>query len=461
MKRYDAIIIGAGQAGIPLARKLAGDGLHTAIIEKRLIGGTCINDGCTPTKTMIASGRVAHLVTTSAAYGIVTAGSTVDMPAIKKRKDDMVTQFRKGAEKSLDDTNGIDVICGEAAFKEPKIIRVTLPGAAAEELTADKIFIDTGTRPLIPEIAGVHDVGYLTSTTILDLDIVPEHLLIIGSGYIALEFGQLFRRLGSTVTVLAQSAHFPQHEADDVAAEIKQILEREGIAIQCNAVVSKLAKTAGDRIEATVEADSGIRQIHCTHLLIAAGRTPQTEALQLEKAGVVTNKHGSIEVSDTLETNVPGIYALGDVKGGPQFTHIAYNDHLIVYRNLYRQAGLSVKDRIVPYCMFTDPQLGRVGITEKEAREQGLVFTVAKLPMTSVARALETNETRGFMKAIVDAQTKKILGAAVIGVEGGEIMSVLQMAMMGGVTYEQIRYGVFAHPTFSESLNNLFMTIMK
>lgn len=461
MKRYDAIIIGAGQAGVPLARKLASDGLHTAIIEKRLIGGTCINDGCTPTKTIIASGRVAHLVTKSKDYGIITTGCTVDMPVIKKRKDDMVTQFRKGAEKSLENTKGIDIIHGEAAFCRQKIIQVTPAGGITEELTADRIFIDTGTKPLIPEIEGVHDVGYLTSTTILDLDAVPEHLLIIGSGYIALEFGQLFCRLGSTVTVLEQGAHFLQHEDDDVAAELKRILEEEGIIIQCNAVVRKLAKAAGNTIEATVEAEGAVRQIRCTHLLLAAGRTPQTEALQLEKTGVATNKHGSIEVNDTLETNVPGIYALGDIKGGPQFTHIAYNDHLIVYRNLFRQAGLSVKDRIVPYCMFTDPQLGRVGITEKEAREKGLAFVVAKLPMTSVARALETNETRGFLKAIVDAQTKKILGAAVIGVEGGEIMSVLQMAMMGGVTYEQIRYGIFAHPTFSESLNNLFMTIMK
>lgn len=460
MKTYDAIIIGAGQAGVPLAKKLAGKGLRTAIIEKRLIGGTCINDGCTPTKTLITSGRIAHLVSKSKDWGIVTDGFSVDMNVVKKRKDDMVKQFREGAEKGLDETEGVDVICGEAVFSGPKTLLVTLQNGGTEEITAEKIFINTGTKPIIPEIEGLNEVDYLTSTTILDLDSLPEHLLIVGSGYVALEFGQLYRRLGSKVTILEHGPKFLKHEDDDVTETMQEILREDGVTIHVNAVIKKLQKSGDGSAEATININGIPNKVSFSHLLLAVGRTPQTNTLQLDKTGVATGPHEFVIVNDKLETNIPGIYALGDVKGGPEFTHIAYNDYLIVFRNLFENGNLSTSDRMVPYCMFTDPQLGRVGITEKEAREKGLNYVVAQLPMTSVARALETGETRGLIKAIVDAQTKKILGGAVIGVAGGEIISVLQMAMMGNVTYEQIRYGVFAHPTFSESLNNLFMTIM-
>lgn len=461
MKKYDAIIIGAGQSGVPLAKKLAAVGWRTALVEKRLIGGTCINDGCTPTKTMIASGRIAHLVSKSKDWGIDTKGSTVDMAAIKKRKDDIVAQFREGAEKGLKETKGLDILYGEAVFSGMKTVLVKLKDGGEEEITSDKIFIDTGSKPLIPDIEGIHDINFLTSTSILDLEAVPEHLLIVGSSYIALEFGQLFHRLGSKVTVLEYGPKFLKGEDDDVADELKKILEEDGIVIHLNAVAKRFSKAADKSIQATVVIDEAVQQISCSHLLLAAGRTPQTEELHLEKTGVAMGKHGIITVNDRLETNVAGIFALGDVNGGPAFTHISYNDYIIAYRNLVEKANISVAGRLVPYCMFTDPQLGRVGLTENEARKKGLDYIVAKLPMTSVARAIETNETRGFIKAIVDRQSKKILGAAVLGTEGGEIMSVLGMAMMGGVTYEQIRYGVFAHPTFSESLNNLFMTIMK
>ncbi|MDB5249401.1 MAG: mercuric reductase [Segetibacter sp.] len=459
MKTYDAIIIGAGQSGGPLAGKLAEEGLRTALIEKKFVGGTCINVGCTPTKTMIASGRIAHLAANSKDWGIITSEMKVDMPAIKKRKDDIVTSFREGSEKKLLQTEGLDLIYGEATFTGFKTVTVKLNNGVSEELTADKIFIDTGAETFIPGIDGIHDVGFLTSSTILDLEIVPEHLLVIGASYIALEFGQLYRRLGSNVTILEQGPQFLKREDEDIAEALKKILEEDGITIHLNGIVKKLRKTSGEGVEAILEVNGVEQNITCSHVLLAVGRTPQTEALNLAKTGVATGKHGAIEVNDKLETNVAGIYAMGDVKGGPAFTHISYNDYVIVYQNLFQQANLTIKNRLVPYCVFTDPQLARVGITEKEASDKGMAFIVAKLSMSSVARAIETNETRGFIKAIVDKTTKKILGVAVLGVEGGEIMSVLQMAMMGGVTYDQLKYAVFAHPTYSESLNNLFMQI--
>lgn len=459
MKTYDAIIIGAGQSGGPLAGKLAEEGLRTALIEKNFVGGTCINVGCTPTKTMIASGRIAHLAANSKDWGIITSEMKVDMPAIKKRKDDIVTSFREGSEKKLLQTEGLDLIYGEATFTGFKTVTVKLNNGVSEELTADKIFIDTGAETFIPGIDGIHDVGFLTSSTILDLEIVPEHLLVIGASYIALEFGQLYRRLGSNVTILEQGPQFLKREDEDIAEALKKILEEDGITIHLNGIVKKLRKTSGEGVEAILEVNGVEQNITCSHVLLAVGRTPQTEALNLAKTGVATGKHGAIEVNDKLETNVAGIYAMGDVKGGPAFTHISYNDYVIVYQNLFQQANLTIKNRLVPYCVFTDPQLARVGITEKEASDKGMAFIVAKLSMSSVARAIETNETRGFIKAIVDKTTKKILGVAVLGVEGGEIMSVLQMAMMGGVTYDQLKYAVFAHPTYSESLNNLFMQI--
>lgn len=461
MKKYDAIIIGAGQAGVPLAKKLAAAGWKTVLIEKRFIGGTCINDGCTPTKTMISSGRIAHLVSKSKEWGIMSGNYTVDMRAIKKRKDDIVISSRNGSKESLEKIENLDLLFGEAIFTNSKQLAVTLKDGTTMDITAEKIFIDTGGKPQVPEIEGIGEVPYLTSTTILDLQEVPESLLIIGSGYIALEFGQLYQRLGAGVTILESSATFLKKEDDDVAGTMKQILQEDGVTIHLNAVTKKLQNAACGKIEAIVSINNLEQTLICTHLLVAAGRTPQTRELQLDKAGITTDKKGYILVNDELETNIPGIYALGDVKGGPEFTHISYNDFVVVYRNLVQHAGLSIKDRLIPYCMFTDPQLGRVGITEKEARQKGLNIKVAALSMDHVARARETNETRGFMKAIVDANTKKILGAAVIGVEGGEIMSVLQMAMMGGITYDQIRYAIFAHPTFSESLNNLFMSLQE
>lgn len=459
MKQYDAIVIGAGQAGGPLAKKLALSGMKTLLVEKRWIGGTCVNDGCTPTKTMIASAKMAYLAANSDPLGVKIKSFSVNMPVIKKRKDDIVHLFRDGSKSGLEATKNLDLLFGEAEFIGDKTISVKPKAGKKREFKADLIFINTGVKTVVPEIEGLGEIDYLTSTTIMDLDHIPKHLLVLGGNYIGLEFGQMFRRFGSKVTILERSGRIVSREDEDISEELTQILKEEDIKIHTNTIATQFKKKANGKIVATISGNGKEEKIKCSHVLIAVGRTPQTGSLNLAKTGVKTDERGSIKVNDQLETNVKGIYALGDVKGGPAFTHISYNDYTIVYRNLVHKENLSITDRLVPYCMFTDPQLGRVGISEADAIKQKLNYKVAKLPMKYVARAIETGDTRGFMKAIVDADTKQILGAAILGQEGGEIMTVLQMAMMGGITYEQIRWCVFAHPLYAESLNNLFMAI--
>ncbi|MEB0263465.1 MULTISPECIES: mercuric reductase [unclassified Mucilaginibacter] len=461
MKQYDCIVIGSGQAGMPLAKKLAITGKKTLLVEKRFIGGTCVNDGCTPTKTMVASARVAYLAGKCNEMGVTIKGYKVDMRQVKKHKDDIVMKSRNGGQAAVEKTPNLDLLFGNATFIDKKTISVT-PNkkGKAQEFKAPLVFINTGAKTIIPDdIEGLDEIDYLTSTTILDLEKVPEHLLIIGGNYIGLEFGQMFRRFGSKVTILEKSGRLLSREDEDISAEITKILEEEDITIHANAKTTKFKTKGKGKITATVSVGGKDQKIKCSHVLIAIGRAPQTDTLGLDKTGVKMDDKGNIKVNSKLETNVKGIYALGDVKGGPAFTHISYNDYTIVYRNLIEKQNLNINDRPVPYCMFTDPELGRVGITEAQAKEQGLDYKIATLPMAHVARAIETGDTRGMMKAVVDAKTKKILGVAVVGAEGGEIMSVLQMAMEGGITYDRIRYCVFAHPTYSESLNNLFMTL--
>ena len=460
MKHYDCIVIGAGQAGVPLCKKLANAGKKTLLVEKRYIGGTCVNDGCTPTKTMVASARLAYLAGKCNDMGVTIKGYTVDLKQVKKRADGIVLKSRLGAQEAIEKTKNLDLIFGEASFTGKNAISVNPKTGKKREFTADQIFIDAGCKTIIPhDIAGLDEINYLTSTSILDLGKVPEHLLILGGNYIGLEFGQMFRRFGSKVTILEKSERLLKREDDDIALEITRLLEEESIKIYVDSKVVKFKNKGTDKITATVKIGDKEVKIKCSHVLVAVGRSPQTAALALDKAGVDLDEKGYIHVNDKLETTAPGVYALGDIKGGPAFTHISYNDYTIVYRNLIDKQKLTIKDRPVPYCMFTDPELGRVGITEAEAKEKGINYKVATLQMSHVARALETGDTRGMMKAIVDADTKKILGVAIIGTEGGEIMSVLQMAMEGGITYDRIRYFVFAHPTYSESLNNLFMAI--
>jgi len=459
-QKKDAVIIGSGQAGNPLAKRLAAAGWKCALIERKWAGGTCINDGCTPTKTMIASARVAHLIQRSAEFGIHTTGFSVNIKEVLSRKNSVVDSFRGSIEKRLRQTPNLDYLFGEAFFSGEKEITVTKEDGSREAITAEKIFINAGTRPQIPAVPGLEGIPYLTSTSIMDLPEIPSQLLILGGSYIALEFGQLYRRLGAEVTILEKAAHFLPKEDEDISDAVKKILEEEGIRILINTSIDRVA-SSGKSIQLDGSMGKEKFSVKGSHLLIATGREPNTDRLQPAAAGILLDKHGFIIVNDKLETNIPGIYALGDIKGGPQFTHISYNDHLVLYKNLVENGNETIKDRLLNYCLFTDPELGRVGLTEKEARDQGIPVKIATLPMTSVARGIETGETRGLLKAIVHADNKKIIGAATLAPGGGELMSILQMAMMGGISYDKIRDMVFAHPTFAESLNNLFIKLDK
>lgn len=457
-QHYKAIIIGAGQAGGPFSTTLAQAGWKTALIEKEHVGGTCVNEGCTPTKTMVASARIAHLARRAADYGVQAGPISVDMTKVRQRKRDIVNKFRNGGQRHIERTEGVDLLFGEARFTGQKTVEVHLNNGEIRTLTADHIFINTGGRPVNPPVEGLDQVPTLNSTSIMELDTVPEHLLVLGGGYIGLEFGQMFHRFGSKVTIVQRGERLLAREDADVAGEVAQILREDGLEVLLNTNPVLAAQRKG-RIELMVKTPEGQRTLTGSHLLVAAGRAPNTDRLNLEAAGVEMDKHGFIKVNERLETNVPGIYALGDVKGGPAFTHISYDDFRILRTNLLHGGNATTTNRLVPYTVFIDPQLGRIGLSEEEAQAQRRAYCIAKLPMANVARAIEVDETRGFMKAIVDAETDQILGAAILGLEGGEIMTVLQMAMMGRVPYTTIRDGVFAHPTLAESLNNLFMAL--
>jgi len=455
---YNAIIIGAGQGGGPLSTALAKAGRRTALIEQDQVGGTCINYGCTPTKTMVASARVAWLARRGADYGVQTGPIAVDQTVVRERKRKIVESFRAGSEKRIESAKGLDLIRGSATFTGPRNLRVTCVDGSEQELAADLIFIDTGTRNSTPKIDGLADVPYLDSTSIMELDETPDHLIVLGGGYIGLEFAQMFRRFGSAVTVIQRGSHLLAREDDDIADAMRQILEEDGIDIRLNAEASSVRKT-DDGVEVTVSSKSGDHAINGSHLLVAIGRAPNTDDLNLSAAGVETNEKGFVTVNERLETNVPGIYALGDVNSGPQFTHISYDDFRVIRDNLLKGGNRTTRDRPVPYCVFTDPELGRIGLTERQAREQGRKIRVAKMKMSSVARAREMDETRGLMKVLVDRETDLILGGAILGVWGGEIMTQLQLAMMGKLTCRDLSDAVFAHPTLGESLNNLLSSL--
>lgn len=458
MKHYDAIVIGAGQAGTPLCRKLAESGLKTALIEKRWVGGTCVNDGCSPTKAMVASAKAAWSARHNETLGVSVGGITIDFDEILERKNTIVHTMRGNSEKRILDTAGLDLIYGTARFSGRKEITVSLQGGGTETFTADKFFLNTGLQPAIPDIEGIHGIPYLTSTTIMELSEIPEHLLILGGGYIALEFGQMFARFGSKVTLIERDKRILKKEDADIAEEVTRLLAQEDLEIITSTQAVGFSQN-GHIITATLETEGIKSQRSCTHVLVAAGRKPQLDELGLEIAGIEVDEKGYIKVNAQLETSAEGIYALGDIKGGPAFTHVSYDDYRLIIQYVIKKKQISIADRLVPYCMFIDPQLGRVGITEQEAREKELDIKVAVLKNDSVARSIETGDERGMMKAVVDARTGKILGAAVLAEQGGEIVTILQMAMIGGVTWEQILNGVFAHPTYAESLNNLFMTL--
>lgn len=463
-ERLDAVVIGTGQAGKPLAHALAGAGLSTAIIERGRVGGTCIIDGCTPTKTMIASARVAHLARRGGDFGVETGRVEVDMDTVRKRKREIVDSWSQGNRKGLEEEENLELVFGEASFEAPHRIAVRSSDGAPRILDAEKVFVNTGARPRMPPIPGLDEVDVLDSTSVMEVGEVPRHLVIVGGGFIGLEFGQMFRRFGAEVTILERAPRLAGREDADVSEAYAEILEEDGIRLCLSVEVAGVESVSGGgvrvRYRNTGEGEGGEDEgVEGSHLLVAVGRVPNTDALNVEAAGLETDERGHLVVNDRLETNVEGIWALGDVNGGPPFTHVSYDDFRVVRDNVLRGRDASRAHRILTYTVFTDPQLGRVGLSEEEARERGYQVRVAKLPMTRVARALETDETRGFMKAVVDGETGRILGATVLGVDGGEVASLLKVAMMGELPYTALRDGVFSHPTLSESVNNLFMTM--
>ena len=454
-EHYQALVIGSGQGGTPLSRALAEAGLRTALVERSHIGGTCVNEGCTPTKTMVASGRVAYLARRGEEYGVRTGDVSIAMQRVRQRKREIVDSFRNGSQKRLEKTANLEVIFGEAKFIEPKVVEVRGRDGGHRRLTAERIFVNAGARPSVPRLEGIKDVAFLNSTSIMELDAVPEHLLVLGGGYVGLEFAQLFRRLGSEVSIVQSAGQLLAGEDQDVAAEVLAILKQDGIEVLLGGRAERVVKRERG-IELRVRCGGEMRALQGSHLLAATGRMPNTDVLNLGAAGIATDEHGFIRVNEKLETNVLGVYALGDIKGGPAFTHISYDDYRVLRTNLIENGHATTEGRLVPYTVFIDPQLGRVGMTEAQARTSGRKIRVAKMPMSSVARALEVDETRGFIKAIVDAESEQILGVAILGLEGGEIMAMLQLAMMGKLRFTALREGIFAHPTLAESLNNLF-----
>ncbi|AXC14940.1 PF00070 family, FAD-dependent NAD(P)-disulfide oxidoreductase [Acidisarcina polymorpha] len=455
IEQFDAIVIGSGQAGNPLAKALAKAGKRTAVIESKHVGGTCVNEGCTPTKTMVASGRVAYLARRGADYGVATGPITINMEKIRERKRAVVKSFREGSERAIKATDCDALIMGEASFAGPKLVRVQAKDGAERLIAAELIFINTGLRSSVPELEGIADVPYLDNASVMELGEVPEHLVVLGGGYIGLEFGQLFRRLGSRVTIVQSGTKLLGREDDDVAEEVRKILVQDGVGVLLNTKAYSVWKDDGG-IAVAVSGSEGERTINGSHLLLAVGRVPNTDKLNPAAAGIELDERGYIRVDEFLETNVSGVYALGDVKGGPAFTHISYDDYRVAAANVLEGKRISIAGRMVPSTLFIDPELGRIGLTEAEARSQGLKVRIAKMPASSVARALETDESRGFLKIIVDAETDQILGAAILAVEGGEMASMIQIAMMGKLPFTALRDGIWSHPTWSEALNTVF-----
>ena len=446
---YDAIVIGSGQAGNPLSHRLADHGWKVAVVEKAHLGGTCINTGCTPTKAMVASAQVAHYARNAARWGVRASGVSVDLGKVVDRKNKIVESFRSGQQSHVDRRPNLTLHRGKAHFLAPRRLQV-----GHEVLEGERIFINVGTRTDTPRLEGLDQVPYLTNASLMELREVPEHLVVLGGGYIGLEFGQMFHRFGSRVTIVHRGEHILGREDNDVADEMQKILEGEGIRFVLEARTSRVEKKDG-RIALSFTVNGRSETVTGSHLLVATGRRPNTEDLGLENAGIETDERGFIRVDNRLRTNVPNHWALGDVKGGPAFTHISYNDFQIVYGNLIEKRNWTTDNRPVPYSVFTDPQLGRVGMTEQDARATGRKLKVGKYPIAYVARAIERDETSGFMKLVVDAENDRILGAAILGIEGGELVQTLGALMLADVPYTVLKGAVYIHPTLAEGFFGL------
>jgi pyruvate/2-oxoglutarate dehydrogenase complex dihydrolipoamide dehydrogenase (E3) component len=442
---YDAIIIGTGQAGPSLAVRLAGAGMKTAIVERKRFGGTCVNNGCIPTKTLVASARAAHIARRGGEYGVRIDGAiAVDMKKIKERKDAVVRSSNEGVEKWLKGTENLTVYEGHARFEDAHQLRV-----GNELLEADKIFVNVGGRASTPPLRGLDQVSYLNNSTMMDVDFLPEHLIVIGGSYVGLEFAQMYRRFGSEVTIVEMGSRLIQREDEDVSEAIRPILENEGIKIRLSAECIALEKR-GETVAVNVDCSSGDKTVLGSHVLLAVGRVPNTADLGLESTGVAVDQRGYIKVDDQLRTNVPGIYALGDCNGQGAFTHTAYNDYEIVAANLLDDDRRRVSNRITAYALYIDPPLGRAGMTETEVRKSGRKALIAKRPMARVSRAVEKGETQGFMKILVDAETKEILGASLLGVECDEVIHSILDVMYAKAPYTVIQRAMHIHPTVTE-----------
>jgi pyruvate/2-oxoglutarate dehydrogenase complex dihydrolipoamide dehydrogenase (E3) component len=453
---YDLIVIGSGQCGNPLAAAFFAAGQRVAVIERGDVGGTCVNVGCSPTKTLVASAEVAYLARRAADFGVHTGPIKFDMRAAIERKRGIVKASRTSSERKYE--QGIDLLRGTGSFTSPKQVCVKLNNGGHRDLTAELIVIDTGLSPDVPNLQGINSVPFLDNASIMELEELPAHLLILGGGYIGLEFAQMFRRFGSAVTVIQRGPQLLKQEDDDVAEAVATLLREDGIDIMLGAKATAVSK-AGGEIQLEVTTIHGASTLQGSHLLVATGRTPNTRDLNLQSAGIAVDEHGYIKVDERLATSVPGVYAVGDVKGGPAFTHISYDDYRVLKTNLLDGGDRVITGRPLPYCVFIEPQLARIGMSEKEARQTGRQYQLARVEMKSVARAYETGQTRGFMKALVDGETKEILGAAILGAEGGELMSMIEIAMMGKLPYTALRDAIFAHPAFAESLNILFANV--
>jgi pyruvate/2-oxoglutarate dehydrogenase complex dihydrolipoamide dehydrogenase (E3) component len=442
---YDVIIIGTGQAGPSLAVRLANAGMKAAIIERKRFGGTCVNNGCIPTKALVASARVAQFARRAAEYGVTIAGSmAVDMKKVKERKDAIVRRSSEGLEKWLKSTEKLTVYEGHARFEDKHRVRV-----GDETLEADKIFINVGGRANVPPLPGVEQVPYLDNSSMMEVDFLPEHLILVGGSYVGLEFGQMYRRFGSEVTIVEMGPRLIHREDGDVSEAVREILENEGIHIRLNAECIAVERR-GDKVAINLDCSSGDKTVVGSHLLLAVGRVPNTDDLGLEKTGVTVDQRGYIEVDDQLRTNVPGIYALGDCNGRGAFTHTSYNDYEIVAANLLDNDPRRVSDRITAYALYTDPPLGRAGMTETDVRKSGRKALLATRPMTRVGRAVEKGETQGFMKILVDAETKEILGASLLGIECDEVIHSILDIMYAKAPYTVIQRAMHIHPTISE-----------
>jgi pyruvate/2-oxoglutarate dehydrogenase complex dihydrolipoamide dehydrogenase (E3) component len=450
MPQYDAIVIGSGQAGNPLSNKLADLGWAVALIEREpYLGGTCVNTGCTPTKTMVASAQVAYYARNAGKWGVRVGEVGVDLARVVARKNQVVGQSRSGLERKVAERKSLHRYRGQARFIGPHQVRV-----GDEVLEGERIFINTGTRPVVPPLEGLGDIDYLDNARIMELTEVPEHLLVLGGGYVGLEFGQMFRRFGSRVTVVHRQDQLLPREDADIAAALQRALEGEGIRFILGATTTR-AEKQGREVALTVNAGGATETVRGSHLLVATGRRPNTDDLGLESAGVETDGRGFVRVNNRLETSAAGVWALGDVKGGPAFTHISFNDFQIVYANLVEGKAITTDNRPVPYAVFTDPQLGRVGMTEREARAAGRRLKVGTIPMTWVARAIERDETAGLMKLVVDAATDRILGASILASEGGELVQILGFVMLAGAPYTLLKGAVYIHPTLAEGFWSL------